>query len=259
MNRIYFFSGTGNSLQVAKTIAEALPSCELVAICKDTPLEVPANPERLGFVFPNYANGVPRMVEAFIRSCKLPAQNGTYLFAAVTYGGVAGNALARIGGLLNGRAWRLQYGAAIRSYPNAVIFYPMLRGVRFFTRLGTKASARAAKDIAEKRGVAISASDEAAQKRHESFMAKLLDRESGFWANAGCASCGLCEAVCPAGNISLENGAPVFGYCCEGCVACIQHCPKQAIQYRDKTEKRRRYTHPQAGAHELLRYREGAR
>lgn len=35
-NRIYFFTGTGNSLKVAKDIAKALPNCELVAIYKDT-------------------------------------------------------------------------------------------------------------------------------------------------------------------------------------------------------------------------------
>ncbi|MDR3600940.1 MAG: 4Fe-4S ferredoxin, partial [Desulfosporosinus sp.] len=61
-NRIYFFTGTGNSLKVAQDIAKALPSCELVAIYKDTLLEIPSGYERIGFVFPNYAGGPPSMV-----------------------------------------------------------------------------------------------------------------------------------------------------------------------------------------------------
>ncbi len=67
-NRIYFFTGTGNSLNAAKKIAESLPDCELVAICKDTTLEVPSGCERIGFVFPNYAGGPPKMVADFVRN-----------------------------------------------------------------------------------------------------------------------------------------------------------------------------------------------
>ena len=112
-NRVYVFTGTGNSLNAAKIIAAALPDCEVAALCRVAPLEIPANLERLGFVFPNYANGAPRMVEEFIRNSKLPAQGDTYLFAAVTYGGMAGNAIAQIGAQFQQRGWQLHYGAAI--------------------------------------------------------------------------------------------------------------------------------------------------
>lgn len=66
-NRIYFFSGTGNSLCVAKAIAAVLPECELMAVRRGTSPEIPAGYERIGFVFPDYAGGPPSMVADFIR------------------------------------------------------------------------------------------------------------------------------------------------------------------------------------------------
>lgn len=40
-NQIYFFTGTGNSLKVAKDIASELPECEIVAIYKGMDVEIP--------------------------------------------------------------------------------------------------------------------------------------------------------------------------------------------------------------------------
>ncbi|MGA2143242.1 MAG: EFR1 family ferrodoxin, partial [Brevinematales bacterium] len=60
-----------------------------------------------------------------------------------------------------------------------------------------------------------------------------------------CIKCGICEKVCPVGNIGLDDtGHPYFKHHCEQCVACIQFCPKKAINYKDKTKNRRRYTNP---------------
>jgi MinD superfamily P-loop ATPase len=60
-----------------------------------------------------------------------------------------------------------------------------------------------------------------------------------------CTKCGICEKVCPVNNIGLdEAGHPYFNHHCEQCVACIQFCPKKAINYKDKTQNRKRYTHP---------------
>ncbi|WP_207650867.1 EFR1 family ferrodoxin [Anaerocolumna jejuensis] len=65
---------------------------------------------------------------------------------------------------------------------------------------------------------------------------------------------GICRNVCPAKNITLEAGQPVFHHHCESCLACIQHCPKMALNYKDKTQNRRRYTHPQVGHKKVAGY-----
>lgn len=253
-NRIYFFTGTGNSLNAAENIAKVLPDCELVAIHKDTPLEVPADFERIGFVFPNYAGGPPKMVADFIRNINLPKQNNTYLFVIATYGGNAGSIIAQIGAMLKQRDWHLHYGATILSYPNAVTLYPMIKGVGLFRRISGRSTRRVVDKVVKKQHKSIPVLKEAAQKRYEKYMAQIPGSDSGYNVNDDCVSCGICEKVCPAKNIVIVNGKPVFHHQCESCMACIQHCPKRAINYKGKTQKRGRYTHPDVKYQTIIRY-----
>lgn len=243
-NRIYFFTGTGNSLKIAQNITKALPDCELVAIYKDTPLEVPSGYERIGFVFPNYAGGPPSIVANFIRNMKFSKQSDTYIFCVATYGGNAGSVVSQMGNLLNRRGLQLNYGAKIMSYPNAVTGYPMFKGVKLFTKLAEINSKGVIKNIVAKQQKLILPLKETAKKRYEAFIASLNDYDSGYHVNYDCISCGICQNVCPAKNINLVNGTPVYHHQCECCMACIQHCPKRAINYKNKTQNRGRYTHP---------------
>ncbi len=50
-----------------------------------------------------------------------------------------------------------------------------------------------------------------------------------FHAAEDCIGCGACAALCPAGNIRMENGSPRFGKNCFGCMACAFACPKDAV------------------------------
>lgn len=44
-----------------------------------------------------------------------------------------------------------------------------------------------------------------------------------------CIGCGLCEKLCPMGNIAVKNGIAVSGDKCTMCYRCISKCPRQAI------------------------------
>ena len=243
-NRIYFFTGTGNSLKVAKNIAEALPDCELVAICKNTSLEIPEDCERIGFVFPTYAGGPPKMVAEFIHNMELPSQGKTYLFAIATYGGNAGSVIAQTDKLIKQKEWSLNYAATIWSYPNLVIAYPMIKGVRFFTKMSNRTSRKVSKEIVSKQHESISEIKEYSRKMYDSYMIEIHGTDKDFTVNDNCISCEVCKNVCLANNITINGGIPTFQHQCESCMACIQHCPKRAINYKNKTQKRGRYTHP---------------
>ena len=45
-----------------------------------------------------------------------------------------------------------------------------------------------------------------------------------------CVGCGICEKVCPQGNIKIVKGKPKFGGSCVGCMGCAFACPKDAIR-----------------------------
>ena len=76
-----------------------------------------------------------------------------------------------------------------------------------------------------------------------------------FWVDDKCNACGICYKVCPAGNITMHEGKPVWNNRCEQCFACLQWCPQEAIQYGKKTPKYERYHHPEVLLKDMLKSR----
>ena len=83
---IYYFTGTGNSLDVAKMVGKKFKNCDIKNIRKVIKNENTINDDVIGFVFPVYAYGPPLMVRDFISNIKLSKKN--YVFAVSTCGGV---------------------------------------------------------------------------------------------------------------------------------------------------------------------------
>lgn len=77
-----------------------------------------------------------------------------------------------------------------------------------------------------------------------------MDRS--FWVDEKCDGCGICKAVCPSGNIDLPGERPVWLHHCEQCLACIQWCPQEAIQFGKKTPRYKRYHHPEVTLKDML-------
>jgi ferredoxin len=254
MNRIYFFTGTGNSLKVAEDIAKVLPDCELVAIHRDMDTEIPRDFERIGFVFPVYFWGLPAMVSEFLHNAQFPEQGSTYFFAVATYRGIAGNAIRMANTLLNEKGIYLNYGAGISMYGNAVTHYNMSKRVDKITRKSDKKILSIVNNVKNNKTKKVHSINKLIYGTYLNYIGSIHTTDSGFNVNNNCISCGICRAVCPAKNITLEAGHPVFHHQCESCLACIQHCPKRAINYKDKTQNRRRYTHPQVGHKKIVEY-----
>ena len=82
---IYYFSGTGNSLHVAKELQKRMPKARLIPIMSLVKEEsVTTRGETVGFVFPHYASTLPKVVHSFVR--KLDLGSAQYLFAIATRG-----------------------------------------------------------------------------------------------------------------------------------------------------------------------------
>ena len=65
-----------------------------------------------------------------------------------------------------------------------------------------------------------------------------------FYSTGACIGCGKCTMVCPLNNVSLKDGKPVWGDQCTHCMACICKCPKEAIEYGNKSKGKPRYQCP---------------
>jgi len=58
---------------------------------------------------------------------------------------------------------------------------------------------------------------------------KTKDYAKGLKISTECIGCGLCEKLCPMGNLHVENGKAVAENRCTMCYRCISSCPKKAI------------------------------
>lgn len=91
-------------------------------------------------------------------------------------------------------------------------------------------------------------------KVHTYDMRAIKYHEAGkrFYANESCIHCGICKSVCPVKNIEWVNKKPNWLDHCEQCMACIEWCPKKAIQCGGKTINKIRYTNPEITVKDII-------
>ena len=105
MNKIYYFTGSGNSLAIAQRVAEKTEECELIRVTSKTDCETPVTAEILGFVFPVYAWGMPLLFKEFLT--KLQIQQAEYVFVITNYGGNCGNVMGLFNKIMTKKGRRI--------------------------------------------------------------------------------------------------------------------------------------------------------
>lgn len=252
---IFYFSGTGNSYYAAKKIAEVQEE-KLVNITDEMnkeentfyyPLEYG---EKLGFVFPVYAWAIPKIVLEFIRNCNFKSDGTFYTFAVCTCGGSAGNTIEQLKKELTEKQIILNSGFSVVMPDNFVVGMNVPNQEK-------------AKEILKKSEITLEKINKVIQHQKQDFFKvkkgsfntvksqivshlfqAFATKTKKFYATNACISCGLCERVCTSNAISLD-GKPVWiKKRCNMCLACINQCPKKAIQYGKCTIKRNRYVNP---------------
>jgi len=245
---IYWFSGTGNSLYAAKRLAAELGGASLHSMAEDIPHEaVGGSGEKIGFVFPSYYSNLPRVVRSFIE--KINIKDGTYLFTLVTMGGVGMGSVAAIESCLKQKNLRLDYGRSILMPANYAIMYNPADKTKVENRLE-----KINKKI-KKISLQIKAGVKSVRKitfTSEKLYKNIETLDTQFFAGDSCNACGQCAKICPVGNIKMDDKKPRWLRHCEHCVACMSWCPTQAIQYGEKTKKRRRYSNPKIPVNEMM-------
>ncbi len=268
MGMIFYFSGTGNSLQIAGSIAESQGE-RLVSIAALMDKKQQVNEftlkqnEVIGFVYPIYAWNPPKMVLAFIRQLKFTNYNGNYVFSVVTCGDTIGNSMMTLATTLKKIGLTLHSGFSIQMPNNYIV--GMNVDPKEVETSKLQASFSTMKDI----NSIISRREKGAFKMEKGFLPILLTavvsplfnhfalRTGKFFATEQCTGCGICEKVCNCRNIKLTSAEnqkdrrPVWGKECSQCLACIHYCPVRAAQYGKGTEHKGRYTNPNISIREM--------
>lgn len=253
---IFYFTGTGNSLWVAKMLGEALNE-PLVSITeqmreeKDEFVFSLKENERILFVYPVHSWGPAIPVNRFAARLKLDGYKEQPVYSVCTCGDDCGYTTNMLHKTLSGRGIGLTDGFCV-FMPNNYILMP---GFDVDSEEVEQNKLKEAYSRVESIVYAISKGKKVNLYKkgsmpflksylvHPLFVNFATGRNS-FRVTDACISCGLCEKVCPTNTISLVDGHPVWKNTCVQCVACIHRCPVRAIEYGKETLKKGRYHHP---------------
>lgn len=255
-NIIYYFSGTGNSLQVARDLSTTLGDAELIPMSGVKESDVQAN--SVGFVFPVYLWGMPNIVEDFIKSIKNTAFSG-YLYAIATYYKDPGDAIGQIMRLLKRNGLRLSAGFTVSMPGNNIIFYET-DTVEIRDRK-LSACKEIILDIAHDVSEGIEKLPDASLLDrliktgllHTILLKTFKNSDKNFRTEESCNGCGICAEVCPAYNIKPRDGRPVWQSNCNLCLSCINLCPQNAIEFGKTTSGKKRYINPKTEVKDFLK------
>lgn len=255
LTRLYYYTGTGNSLWVARQLAARLDGeVELVPLRADSRLPDTTS-ERTGLIFPVHMWGVPRRVVEF--AGKVAGRPDGYHFAVAVNAGQVAASLLQLQKLLQARGLPLQAGFGLLSPSNYILWngaQPLAKQQELFAQAEQKLDLIAS--LVRDQALAPIEQGPWWQNPFLSLanqfaFPKVAGMDKEFWTEASCNGCGLCVRVCPAANILLESGRPVWQHRCEQCLACLQWCPQQAVQYGKKTAGKLRYHHPAVSASDM--------
>jgi ferredoxin len=256
--KLFYFTGTGNSLTAAKELAKKLDRAEVISIPKALEDTESLAAEKIGIIFPVYIWGIPLIVIDFIK--KLEGLDTNYIFAITTCGGFPAGTLLQTQKLLKAQGQELASGFSIMMPGNYTPMYgakPEEVQQKMFTEMKEKINT-----------IATVVNNNKVQKPEKNSLltnflfssliyklsaAQMPKMDKDFWVDDNCDGCNICANICPKNNIVLENKKPTWHQKCEQCLACLQWCPKEAIQFGKKTVGRKRYRHPEIKISELIK------
>lgn len=260
---ILYFSGTGNTEYVGRYIKEHLSTEHKIEI---SPMEVfnkedVAKYDTLYFGFPVYGGDLPDFIKEYIEDISLTTTKSVFVFTTKAF----------YSGLAMQHALNTFQKQGFISLGYANVNMPGSDGLAFMKKESLQARKMVEKDFSKLEEV-----DKLINRSKEIFneigkadikqfsvkvrsslintlFSKILkaifvifeDRiEKNLYADDSCIRCSLCEQICPAGNIRVNEEGVTFGDECYHCLRCLHQCPQEAIQLGKRTRGKFRWKGP---------------
>jgi ferredoxin len=246
---IYCYSATGNSLAVARDLAERIGDTQILPLAPYR--QTPAKPgtARVGIVFPIIGWGPPRTVHEFVSNLNL--EGVRYVFAVASCGGTAAGTMPRLRRVLKKKGGDLHAGFIAPAASGA--FKPsgkQSRIIRLVRNLSGKLPPRDTERLSEIAEVVRGERRMKAERNalpgtilgdffHDKGRPMFAKMSGNYKAAPECTGCGTCVRVCPRENVRRRDGKTVWGLDCDFCGACAAWCPKHAIGFSGTVEPAR--------------------
>lgn len=247
---VYYFSGTGNSENVAKWLAESARErameVSLVNIGKTDRLHIaqPAPDTLVAFVSPIHGFNYPPVMLNFLR--RFPKGKNKVLLLNTRAGmligkwitpGLTGIAFyfAALMLILKGYTIKSMFPVDLPS--NWISVHPGLndRTVKYLHERNREKVTRFAEKVlaggSNFRGVREIIQDVliAPVSLGYYFIGRFFFSKT-YYASSACDNCGLCIRNCPVKAIKMVDNRPFWTFNCESCMHCMSYCPKKAIE-----------------------------
>lgn len=244
---ILYYTGTGNSEYVAKKIGERIGDSvvNLFDRIKNKDYSSIESEKMWVIVCPTYAWRIPRVVKNFLLNTEFKGNKD--ICFVMTCGDGIGNAGKYSLKICQKKNLNYKGTARVVMPENYIALYnaPAEAEANEIIEKAENVIEKVATCILENKNID---NVKVTQKLYSStvnpLFYTLIVKDKKFSANDSCISCGICERSCPMGNIKLKNGKPTWNGNCTHCMACICKCPKEAIEYGEKSKNKVRYTCP---------------
>ena len=254
MTKIYYFSGTGNSLWSAKKIADIIGGgCELLDIGIEAQKdELIVEADAVVLVFPSYAYGLPLIVHRFAKNAVFKTP---YAAAFVTYGSNPGGTLGALRRILKKKKINASFYGGIPAVENYLAMFGPPKAKTQERRLAVQkeATEKAARNVIERRENRVNTFRPLSAFVSLLFSLGVKIFYKHYRLSKDCNGCGICEKICPVSAIAMKDGQPLFSKKCEHCQGCVNMCPLRAIQFGRVKFGAPGYRHPEININELTR------
>lgn len=246
--KIFYYTTTGNSLNVAKKIGGELLSIPQLFSSEQELYE----DDCIGFVFPCYYGGCPDIIKELFRYKNFKAN---YFFAIITYAKLDGYTRNEFDRLCISNKIHLNYLNHLKMPSNAAMFFDMEKSISKFdySKLDYRLN-QIILDISNRKNKLklsllynriMSASSLLVYNKMKGKF------DNKFIITSSCNGCGTCVDLCPIKNIEIKDNKPIFLHDCLICMSCMNNCPQNAI-HLPKEKNSSRYRHPDITLEEII-------
>lgn len=253
--KIYYFTGSGNSLYLTRELAEKIGNCEVLSMVHSLKNPDPVAGESIGLVFPVYMYRLPRLVKEFIEKIK----SADYIFALANNAGEMGKSLKQANCLLKRSGLKLNAGYSLKMPSN---YTPWGGAIPAEEQREHFESAQNKLDQIAKNTRELYQHIESETPWHKVYLIPgvvyklgyqfIPTQDKSFFSDESCNHCGICEKICPVNNITMDKQRPKWNHQCQMCFACMQWCPQSAIQFGRATINKIRYKNPFVDLKDIL-------